>query len=558
MDYAMLAGVVTLLGWCLVHFLWEAAAIGVLYAAVRPVLPRGNARYVVAMLALLLMAAMPVVTGWHEWRAFARTLDLGDFAVVASAAPAVAVSSRVVQGGWLVALQAALPWLVLAWSLGVCVLGLRVVRQWRGLRAMLRAARALPEWQARARAMAEQLGLRRVIPVLASVQVATPTLVGWMRPAVILPLAVLARMPPAQIDMVLAHELAHLRRFDHVANLFQVVLETLFYYHPVVHWVSRDARNERELCCDAMALRVTGGARRDFVAALAELEGMRGDHAELALAASGGVLVERAWFIAGTAPARPQRRVRGSALLAVLVGAMIALVVWNGTRQALWQQQVAGIVDANRAATALDLAQPPRVLQLVVANVASSRLPATAVATLPAAVDRHDELTSVPVAINAAPAPALNVPDVTPRSVALPAMALPTQPVLASAAAVDLPRPIRVVQPAYPLVGLRAGTQARVVVAFTLDANGRPQAMEIVGAGSGPFDAAALQALAAWRFAPPAVAGQRYRQAFTFALGAANAGNPAARHACETQTGTHICRPLDGAPVLPGTTQALR
>ena len=128
-------------------------------------------------------------------------------------------------------------------------------------------AEQLPEWQSGARKFADRLGLRQMVPVLASVRVATPTLVGWVKPAVVLPLAVLARMPPAQIDLVLAHELAHLKRLDHIANLFQVVLETLLLYHPVVHWISRDARNERELCCDTLALRVTGGERRDFVAA---------------------------------------------------------------------------------------------------------------------------------------------------------------------------------------------------------------------------------------------------------------------------------------------------
>ena len=556
MDFAMLPSLVTMLGWCLVHFLWQAAAVGVLYAAARPFLHRGNARYLAAMLALVLMAAMPIATAWHEWSVFSQTVDPGGFAVAAITGTAAAATPAVAaQPGWQSTLQAALPWLVLAWSLGVGLLGLRVARQWRGLRAMLRAAERLPEWQARARLFARQLGLRRIVPVLASVRVATPTLVGWVRPAVVLPLAVLARMSPSQIDMILAHELAHLRRFDHVANLFQVVLETLFYYHPVVHWVSRDARNERELCCDAVALRLTGGARRDFVSALAELEELRGTHPALALAASGGVLVERAWFIVGAEPARPHRRVRGSALLAIFAAALIAAVAWIGSSETAWQRRVADIVSSNRAAAALHIvASPPSVTAPIVAR---PRLLAVPLATISPKVERRRD-PSVPLVIEPVSAPALTVPDMAPPTLPMPRVAMSVQSVQADAGPIaDTLKPVHAVRPTYPPDALLAGLQARIVVAFTLGADGRPQDLEIVGSRGGPFDAEAMQALAAWRFAPPAVVGRRYRQAFTFVLGGSDS-NPASARACLVRTGTHICRPLTDAPAVQGVLQALR
>lgn len=551
MDAALLPSVIAMLGWCLVHFLWEAAAIGVLYAGARLFLPRGNARYSAAMLALLMMAAMPLATGWHEWSLFARTVDPGVPAMMVSDVPAATSAALAVQPGWQAMLQLALPWLVLAWSLGVGVLGLRVVRQWHALRALLRAAEDLPEWQARARSLAERLGLRRIVPVLASVRVATPTLVGWLRPAVVLPLAVLARMSPAQIDMILAHELAHLRRFDHVANLFQVVLETLFYYHPVVHWISREARNERELCCDAMALRLTGGKRRDFVAALAELEELRGAHTELALAASGGVLVERAWFIVGGAiPARRHRRVRGSALLAASVAVMLAIVAWIGVHEAASQRQLAAIVQPDRDVTTLHVVQSPLSPSLPAPVAAPPRVSAVAVdAASPDAASIRNP--SVPIVIALVPPRSLNVHDMAPRTLSMPLLARVAQPVqVNSTAAPDAPQPVHTVRPLYPSDALWAGTQARVVVAFTLDAEGRPQDLGVVGSSGGSFAAAAMQALAAWRFSPPAVAGRRYRQAFTFAIGA-NAGDPASARACLVRTGTHICRPLTDAAVTP-------
>src|SRR6185312_3792635 len=336
---------ISALGWCLLQFVWQAALIGAVYAALRPLLARGNPRYLAAMLALAAMASCPLVT-WHVVATNPVTVGLPD--MITTGSSAVSPSPAASTWTWRTLVQAALPWLVLAWAFGVAALGMRVFRQWRGLRLMLRMAENLPVWQSRTREFANRMGLRRVVPVLASVRVATPTLVGWLRPAVVMPLAVLARMPASQIDLVLAHELAHLKRLDHVANLFQVVLETLFFYHPVVHWISREARNERELCCDTLALQVTGGERRDFVAALANLEEFRAGHAGLALAASGGVLAERAWFIAGAVPKRPQRHLRSHAIVMAVVLAL-AGTGWTWWRDTAWQQRTAALVAANDA-----------------------------------------------------------------------------------------------------------------------------------------------------------------------------------------------------------------
>lgn len=546
---ATILSIVTLLGWCLVHFVWQAAVVGMLYAAARMLLPRGNARYIAAMAALLLLALAPLATVWHEWPVASSMVDFGDATVVAADAGGGITETAPVLN-WQALLQAALPWLVLAWSIGVGVLGLRVLRQWRSLRAMLRAAEALPGWQARAQAFASKLGLRRVVPVLASVRVATPTLVGWLRPAVVLPLAVLARMPPAQIDMVLAHELAHLRRYDHIANLCQVVLETLFYFHPVVHWISRDARNERELCCDAMALRLTGGTRRDFVAALAELEDLRGLHPDLALAASGGVLVERALFIAGAMPAQHHPRARGVALATFCVTSIVAIMAWNGIREASWQRWVARVVAANQAAISLHIETSPLVLVVPAVRVAGrSLLVAPVVARAPSAADVVDP--ALPIELPAPVAPVLNVRDVAPRLAPILATETIAAPVaLASPLDAAAPKPLHSVQPVYPVSALESGQEAKVVLAFRVNALGRPQDIETVGAADSQFAVAAKQALAAWRFPPSSSANQRYRQTFTFVIGDAGRKGGATARACVVRTGSHLCLPVADAQPL--------
>jgi TonB family protein len=528
---------VSALGWCLLHFVWQAAVIGAAYALVRAVLPRGNPRYLAAMLALVAMAACPIATAVHEFSLAEAPVGLADVMVTAAPVAAHAVTAMPT---WQSMLGALLPWLVLAWAVGAGVLGARVYRQWRGLRRMLAAAEQLPEWQARARQFAERLGLRRIVPVLASVRVATPTLVGWVKPAVVLPLAVLARMPAAQIDLVLAHELAHLKRLDHVANLFQVVLETLFFYHPAVHWISREARNERELCCDALALRVTGGERRDFVAALANLEEFRAGRVELALAATGGVLAERAWFIVGAAPARSPRHLRSHA--ALMLGAFVlagAGGMW--WRDTAWQQRTAALLAATNASTLRAVIHSLHRPALFAVDDALGK-PSLAPVRYVAVAEPVDEgkPAVVPIRLAVVDRPAFHLAGAGMRLAPVALVAMP------SAATAQLlpatPRVVHAVPPVYPSDALLEGVQGKVVVEFSLDAAGAPRDLEIVGKSAGAFDAAALQALANWRFASPVTPGRRYQQAFTFQLGAQATLDAAAARACLVTTGTHICR----------------
>ena len=534
---------VSALGWCLLHFVWQAAVIGAAYALVRAALPRGNPRYLAAMLALVAMAACPLVTGVHEFSLAAAPVELAG--ATATTAPATLSRSVATTPTWQSLLGALLPWLVLAWAMGAGVLGARVYRQWRGLRRMLAAAEQLPEWQSRARQFAERLGLRRMVPVLASVRVATPTLVGWLKPAVVLPLAVLARMPPTQIDLVLAHELAHLKRLDHIANLFQVVLETLFFYHPAVHWISREARNERELCCDTLALRVTGGERRDFVAALANLEEFRAGHVELALAASGGVLAERAWFIVGAAPTRPQRHLRSHAILmlAALVLAGAGGMWWRDTA---WQQRTAVLLAATNASTLRAVIHSLHHPVLLPVDDALGK-PSLSPVRYTAVAEPVDEAapSSVPVRIAVVGVPVFHLGDAALRLA-------PVAPVAASSPATEqlsgAPRVLHAVSPIYPSEALLNGVQGKVVVEFSLDATGVPRNLEVAGKSAGQFNTAALQALANWRFAPPPAApGRRYQQAFTFQLGVDAGNDAAAARPCMITTGTHICRPVLGA-----------
>jgi hypothetical protein len=191
-------------------------------------------------------------------------------------------------------------------------------------RLTLRGTRPVSEaWVMTFRRLRHRLGIERAVVLLESSAVSVPAVVGWLRPVILVPASVFAGLTPEQLEAVLAHELAHVRRHDYLVNLIQAMVESLLFYHPAVWWVSRQVRLERECCCDDLAVAVCGD-RLGYARALTVLEGMReGMRApvpQLALGASGtdgGSLLRRIRRIAGL----PERN--GAASPAWLTGASV-------------------------------------------------------------------------------------------------------------------------------------------------------------------------------------------------------------------------------------------
>src|SRR5262249_12856796 len=149
-----------------------------------------------------------------------------------------------------------------AWLVGVSLLIARMAGGLWRVRVLHRDALALPPstWKTSCQRLARRIGLRYAVHVVESLDVDVPTVVGWMRPVILLPIAAIAALTPAQVEAILAHELAHIRRHDYVVNFLQTIAETLLFYHPAVWWVSRRIRAEREHCCDDVAVNVCGDA----------------------------------------------------------------------------------------------------------------------------------------------------------------------------------------------------------------------------------------------------------------------------------------------------------
>ena len=185
--------------------------------------------------------------------------------------------------------------LVALWLAGVLGLSLVHLGGLRRVRQVRRAARPAAEpWQAALGRLSGRLGLRRPVELLESAAVAVPAVMGWLRPVLLLPASTLSGLSPQQVEALIAHELAHVRRGDLAVNLLQAAIETLLFYHPAAWWVSRVVREERELCCDDLAVMACGD-RLVYARALADLEGLRaaGLPAAVAVGADGGSLLGR-------------------------------------------------------------------------------------------------------------------------------------------------------------------------------------------------------------------------------------------------------------------------
>jgi beta-lactamase regulating signal transducer with metallopeptidase domain len=287
------------------HFIWQGAILGLFaYLVIRTGRLGANARYTVGVICLVTMAAMPIATTIYLAHGVAGASSAVRDVPMASgrvAALPIAAADRLASGaahGWDVRAGVIVSWLV-----GVMLLSMRLVGGWVMTRRLVDGARgpAAPEIRGLARRVAERLALARLVEVFESPAIAVPMMVGWIKPCVILPTAALSGLTPVQVEALLAHELAHVRRHDYLVNLLQSAIETLLFYHPAVWWISRDVREAREHCCDDIAVAVCD--RVVYVSALADLAALARVTAgpRLALAATDGALVGRVRRLLGGA-----------------------------------------------------------------------------------------------------------------------------------------------------------------------------------------------------------------------------------------------------------------
>ena len=366
------------LGWTLVHFTWQAFLIAILVATALRFVNHSHrqSRYLVTCLGLMLSALVPIATfvylfstqdllagntsAWYMTdqgdvnETIARhSLTAGDGMTTFDSQSQEGMadeSASLSAGFWidslrplLQTLQPWMPWCVVVWGCGVLLLTLRLlagiwrIQRWRTQAVPIKEAglnRVFTE-------LSKRMGIRSPIRLLQSASVMVPAVVGWIRPAVLVPASMVTGLTTSEFELIMAHELAHIRRHDYLINLLQTVVETLLFYHPAIWWLSHQIRVEREYCCDNMAATVCGN-RQALAQALAKIETLRCHPTGLAMAADGGSLLSRIrWLLVDG----EVKRSSNSWLSGVLVLGSLTLLITS-----LWVSQIL----ANPASSAPD------------------------------------------------------------------------------------------------------------------------------------------------------------------------------------------------------------
>lgn len=289
-------GTLQALAWALIHFCWQATVILGLYALVDFCMKkaRSQTRYLVALTALSLMFVVFIATLGYEAThssvvpglSLDRSLhpaaiDLPVGTIISKMSSPVLTSARF---RW----SALLPWLDGIWLMGVIGLSVRSFRGWLWLQRLRRATieRAPQAIQASFEKTCARLGMKRLPQLRMSQIVSGPMTIGVLRTLVLLPTSALLALNPEQLEAVFAHELAHVRRADYFWNLVQTLAETLFFFHPAVWWLGKRLREQRELCCDDIAVE-TCDDPLVYATALFRLEDQRATGTNLAMALDG-------------------------------------------------------------------------------------------------------------------------------------------------------------------------------------------------------------------------------------------------------------------------------
>ena len=296
------------LAWALLHFLWQGTALAALAAAGMALCRRASARYALAVGVLLVMLAAPVATFVFLMGSGAATP--GQQSPVATpwkAAGGNSVDARLplhrapalVRTAFDRSASDDLPWLVEAWLIGVAFFSLRTAGGFLLLERERRKQSAAvgDRLLATCQALQRRLGLDRAIRYVECRWLQAPAVIGWFRPVVLLPITALTGLSEDQLQAVIAHELAHIKRLDPFVNVFQVGVETLLFYHPAVWWLNQRIRAEREHCCDDMAVALCGNPV-EYARALTLMEEWRSAPV-LAMAANRGPLTERILRVLG-------------------------------------------------------------------------------------------------------------------------------------------------------------------------------------------------------------------------------------------------------------------
>ena len=289
----------TSLSLTLLHFIWQGLLVAAVLKSALLIFNNNKPqlRYALSALAMSVNLLLPIVTFAIIYQTenlstntFANSLALSQF-IEELRQPDVFFSYN--------EFASLLPYIAILWLTTITLLAGKLSLEIYNVNNLSQQNTIAPsqKLQTRFNELAKKINLTITPRLLLSLKVEVPMAIGWLKPVVLLPASMLSGLSTSQLEMLLLHELAHIRRHDYLVNFCQTLVEILLFFHPAVHWVSKQMRNEREYCSDDIAVQHCGDAIA-YAHTLAETASLctKAHHhtiPDIAMAASGGDLKQR-------------------------------------------------------------------------------------------------------------------------------------------------------------------------------------------------------------------------------------------------------------------------
>ncbi|GAB2795188.1 hypothetical protein GCM10027275_45380 [Rhabdobacter roseus] len=329
---------VSTLGWTLLHALWQGTLLALVAGAGFYAFRRRPAawRYTLGVSVLAGQVLASLGTFAYYWLSRPAALPVGTSPTTGgtSAVALVQAWQQVYQQQTFLErvqlwLSTHLPELVVCWLVGAGLLLLRFVGSWVYLEVLRSRARLVmdQEWRTRFGLLTAKLNITQSVELRQTARVLSPLVIGALRPVVLVPVGLLTGFSVAEVEAILAHELAHIRRHDYLVNLLQSLVEIVFFFHPALWWLSERVRTEREHCCDDLAV-ATCGDRTSLAQALVRVAELQANpRLAMAFASRKPLLLRRIRRVLGVAPA-PRRLIGTVPALLILTGLLVGVSVY--------------------------------------------------------------------------------------------------------------------------------------------------------------------------------------------------------------------------------------
>lgn len=314
----------------LIHFLWQGLLVSLVLKLVFALTPKRNAqwRYALASLAMTANLVIPVITFFIIYQS--AQIPAQSAQVLAIIKDLTTSRQGTVNPYQYFDLVGLLPYVSIVWFVMVTCLAAKLLIEVNMVNRLPKQANmhASPALAARFEQLTQQIKLTRPVRLLISINIDVPMAIGWLRPVVLLPATMMSGLSTAQLEMLLLHELAHIRRHDYLVNFIQTLVEILMFFHPSVLWVSSQMRHEREHCSDDIAVQYCGDPVA-YAHTLADTAALCKRHPlsapDLAMAATGGDLKKRVIRLVGQHYTCGSKRTKGIATAMVAVTMLLLI-----------------------------------------------------------------------------------------------------------------------------------------------------------------------------------------------------------------------------------------